>query len=168
MSEAIKNVLIIGVRSPLPLWTDSRYLTFVQASGNLGPSILSALDADPHFTVSVLSRQSSKSTFPSHIKVHTVADSYPENELVEAFKGQDAIIATTPATTPQKVFINAAIKAGVKRFLPSEFGGYPRDPRALAIAPAFQSKNDIVDYLKSQESTGLSWTALITGSFIDW
>jgi len=168
MSEAIKNVLIIGVRSSIPLWTDSKYLTFIQAGGNLGPSILSTLDADAHFTVSVLSRQSSKSTFPSHIKVHTIADTYPENELVEAFKGQDAIVATTSTTAPQKDFITAAAKAGVKRFLPAEFGGYWRDPRALEVLPELQSKNDIVDYLKSQESTGLSWTALHTGPFLDW
>ncbi|MCJ1246872.1 hypothetical protein MMC30_004081 [Trapelia coarctata] len=150
MSESIKNVLIIG------------------AGGNLGPSILSALDADSHFTVSVLSRQSSKSTFPAHIKVHTVADDYPENELLGAFKGIDAIVATTAMNAPQKSFIAAAAKAGVKRYLPAEFGGYSRDPRTLEFLPMFQWKNDIVDYLKTQEGTGLSWTGVCTGPFLDW
>jgi hypothetical protein len=43
-----------------------------------------------------------------------VADFYPEPELVEAFKGQDAVISTTPAHDfeTEAAFVNAAVKAG--------------------------------------------------------
>jgi putative NADH-flavin reductase len=71
-----------------------RKVLIIGAGGHLGPSILSAFAADPHFTVSILSRQSSTSSFPAHIKVHKISDNYPEAELLEAFKGQDAIIST--------------------------------------------------------------------------
>lgn len=100
--------------------------------------------------------------------MHTVADTYPEHELLEAFKGIDAIVAASSNIAPQKDFIAAATKAGVKRYLPSEFGGYTRDAETLELLPMFQWKNDIVAYLKEQESTGLSWTALCTGPFLDW
>jgi hypothetical protein len=41
-----------------------------------------------------------------------VADFYPEPELVEAFKGQDAVISTTPAHDfeTETAFVNAAVR----------------------------------------------------------
>lgn len=148
----IKNVLIIG------------------AGGRLGPSILSAFEADPHFTVSVLARHSSKSTFSSHLKVHRIGDDYPEAELLEAFKGQDAVISAiaTSAAVQQKAIIDAAIKAGVKRFVPSEFGSDTRNKKALAINPLFfKGKLETVEYLKEKEKEGLTWTAFVTGPFFE-
>lgn len=152
MSAPIKNVIIIG------------------AGGNLGPSILSAFDADPHFTVSILARHSSKFTFPSHLKVHRVGDDYPEAELLEAFKGQDAIISTiaTASAVQQQTIIDAAIKAGVKRFVPSEFGSDTRNDKAMAILPQyFKGKKETVEYLKEKEKEGLTWTAFVTGPFFE-
>ncbi len=152
MLSPIKNVIIIG------------------AGGHLGPAILSAFDADPHFTVSVLTRNSSKSTFPSHIKVHRISDEYPEAELLQAFKGQDAVISTiqTASVKLQETIIDAAIKAGVKRFVPSEFGSDTLNEKAVAIIPQyFAGKVNAVKYLEEKEKEGLTWTAFITGTFFD-
>lgn len=152
MSSTIKNVIIIG------------------AGGNLGPFILSAFDADPHFKVSVLARHSSKSTFPPHVKVYRVSDNYPEAELLDAFKGQDAVIScvTTTGLDHQKVIVDTAIKSGVKRFVPSEFGGDTRNEKALAIVShVFKPKLEMVEYLKEKEKEGLTWTSFITGPFFD-
>ena len=150
---SIKNVIIIG------------------AGGNLGPSILKALDSDKHFNVSVLARHSSKSTFPSHIHVHKIAEDYPEAELLEAFKGQDAVVSaiTTSSTAQQHAIIDAAVKAGVKRFLPSEFGSNTKNPKGRSVIPMlFDGKTSAVDYLKSKEKDGLTWSAIVTGPFFDW
>ncbi|MCJ1379505.1 hypothetical protein MMC17_002606 [Xylographa soralifera] len=150
---SIKNVIILG------------------AGGNLGPSILSAFTSDPHFTVSVLSRHSSTSTFPPHVTVHRISDDYPEAELVAAFKGQDAVISTLSHAVKggHKPIIDAAIKAGVKRFVPSEFGSDTTNPKAAALIPAmFAAKIEVVNYLKEKEGTGLTWTAVVTGAFFDW
>jgi hypothetical protein len=38
----------------------------------------------------------------------------------------------------------------------------------MEVLPPAKSKYDTVQYLKSQESTGLSWTAVIVGGFFDW
>ena len=152
MSSSIKNVIFVG------------------AGGHLGPSILAVFDADPQFTVSVLARQSSKSVFPSHIKVHRVADNYPEVELLQAFKGQDAIVSTiaTAEAFKQQAIIDAAIKAGVKRFVPSEFGSDTLIDKAVAILPQyFEGKTKTVEYLKSKEKDGLTWTAFVTGPFFE-
>ena len=152
MSSPIKNVIFIG------------------AGGNLGPSILAVFDADPHFTVSILARHSSKSTFPSHIKVHRIADDYPEVELLQAFKGQDAIVSTiaTASAVQQQSIVDTAIKAGVKRFVPSEFGSDTLNEEAMAILPQyFKGKKETVDYLKKKEKEGLTWTAFVTGPFFE-
>lgn len=76
MSSSIKKVVLIG------------------ASGSLGSRVLAQLQ-DNGFTVTVVSRKSSKATFSSGVRVVTVADDLPTAELVAAFEGQDAVINTT-------------------------------------------------------------------------
>lgn len=120
--------------------------------------------------MSVLSRKGSKSTYASHIKVHEVDESYPEEELVSAFKGQDAVVVTIPVFDANKIkiLIDAAIKAGVKRFIPSEFGSDTTQKKVVEKLPIFSPKIEVIEYLRSRESSGLSWTAIVTGAFFDW
>lgn len=153
MSE-IKKVLIIG------------------ASGNMGPAILKAVHEHPAFDVSVLSRKGSKSRFPSDIPVISVDGAFAdENDLVEAFTGQDAVIDLAPLTLIDQHLrcVDAAVKAGVKRFIPSEFGSNTADPRIQeAMSPIFDGQIAVIDYLKKHEVAGLTWTGIITGPFFDW
>ncbi|KAF8865219.1 isoflavone reductase family protein [Acephala macrosclerotiorum] len=152
MSSLLRNILLIG------------------AGGKLGPSILSALSQEPSFSLTILSRASSTSTFPSHAKIQRISDSYPETELLEAFQGQDAIVSAIATTSAdmQKKFIDVAIKAGVKRFVPSEFGGDVQNVKAMELLPQyFKGKKDTVEYLKGKEGEGLTWTAFVTGPFFD-
>jgi len=72
-----------------------------------------------------------------------------------------------PALKEQKTFVDAAVAAGVKRFIPSDFGSDTSDTRAQAIVPFYTIKADIIAYLKSKEDA-ISWTAVITGAFFDW
>ena len=57
----------------------------------------------------------------------------------------------------QQKFIDAAIAAGVKRFVPTEFGSNTHNPKLLELVPVFHAKKGAVDYLKSKEGD-LSWT----------
>ncbi|KAF2499643.1 isoflavone reductase [Lophium mytilinum] len=147
--SSIKNVILIG------------------AGGNLGPAILEQLIASS-FNITVLSRKESTSTFPSGVKV-IKADYSDVSALVAAFKGQDAVVATlaAPALGDQPKFIDAAIAAGVKRFIPSEFGSDTASAALRKAVPAFEGKKAIVDYLKTKEKE-ISWSAVITGAFFDW
>ncbi|KAF1939169.1 isoflavone reductase family protein [Clathrospora elynae] len=147
---SIKNVIIIG------------------AGGNLGPSILDAFLKESSFNTTILSRQGSKSTFPSGVKViHADYDSI--DSLKDAFQGQDAVISIVggAALGDQNKLIDAAIAAGVKRFVPSEFGCNTPDKRIRNIVPVFEAKFGTVNYLKSKEKE-ISWTSVITGAFFDW
>jgi uncharacterized protein YbjT (DUF2867 family) len=142
----------------------------VGAGGHLGPHIVSAFDADPHFDVSILSRRSSQSSFPSHIPVHHVSDNYDETELARILAGQDVVVCAiaTQGILKQKTIIQAAVKAGVRHFVPSEFGLDPRSEQALQVLPEFFGpKRQIVEYLKSKEDEGLKWTAFVTGPFFE-
>ncbi|KZM18726.1 uncharacterized protein EKO05_0006568 [Ascochyta rabiei] len=146
---SIKNVIIVG------------------AGGNLGPSVLKAF-LDSSLNTSVLSREGSSSTFPSGVKVLR-ANYESIDSLTQAFKGQDAVISLVggAALGEQTKLIDAAIAAGVKRFLPSEFGNDTENTKAQAIVPMFKAKVAILDYLKSKEDA-ISWTAVATGPFFDW
>ncbi|KAJ4320797.1 hypothetical protein N0V94_003209 [Neodidymelliopsis sp. IMI 364377] len=146
---SIKNVIIIG------------------AGGNLGPSILKAF-LNSSFKTSVLSREGSNSTFPAAVNV--IRANYESvDDLKQAFQGQDAVISLVGgnALGDQNKLIDAAIAAGVKRFLPSEFGSDTPSSKTRAIVPVFEAKYATVNYLKSKEDS-ISWTSIVTGPFFDW
>jgi len=64
--------------------------------------------------------------------------------------------------------IDAAKAAGVKRFVPSEFGSDTTNPKVLEILGLLAEKKQAVDYLKTKEGDGFEWTSLITGALLDW
>ncbi|RDH29242.1 NAD(P)-binding protein [Aspergillus welwitschiae] len=149
MTSPLKNVVIVG------------------AAGNLGSHVLKAFLSSNAFNITVLSRDSSTSTFPDGLKV--IKSDYSHDSLVSAFKGQDAVISIVGngGFSNQQKLIDAALAAGVKRFIPSEFGNNTADERVRALAPLLDGKKAVVDYLKEKQDR-LSWTALITGPFFDW
>lgn len=149
MSPPIKTVTVIG------------------ASGSAGKPIVASL-LENGFQVSALTRNASTSTFPPGVTVHET--DYSFSSLTTLFKDQDAIVSTlaTFSTSTQRTIIDAAIATGVKRFLPSEYGVDTSLPQLAEFLPAAAKKQEMVQYLKSQEDKGLSWTAVIVGSFFDW
>jgi len=144
MAAEINTVMIIG------------------GAGNLGSAVVPEF-LKTSFKVSILTRPESKSTFPSGVNV--VRSSY----TADAFKGQDAVISFIggSGTGDQKTIIDAAIEAGVKWFLPSEFGSDNANPEVVRNIPIFSGKAQIVDYLKRKEDQ-ISWTAVACGFFFDW
>lgn len=84
--------------------------------------------------------------------------------------GQDVLVSAIGfgAIELEKPLIEAAIEAKVKRFLPSEYGVNNTNPVARKLSPVFDAKGKIIEYLKTKESSGLSWTAVSTGLWLDW
>lgn len=120
--------------------------------------------------MSILTRKSSKSqTFPPGIKIHRVDNDYPIDQLLEAFKGQDALVSTLPGRpyTVHLRMIDAAIQTGVKRFIPTEYGNNTCTAAADLVS-LYEDKSRVISYLKSKETSGLTWTAIHTGQFFDW
>lgn len=140
-----------------------------QGSGNIGSYLTSAL-LDAGFQVSILTRTTSKA--PSAVEEARVIHSdYTLESLTHVFQGQDAIVNTVPVVhfEDQQQIIDAAIAAKVKRFLPNEFGVDNSAEGVGEVATAyFKVKREVVAYLRQKQAEGLSWTALCTGSWVDW
>lgn len=149
MSKVIKNVAIAG------------------AAGNLGATVLAEFLKTPEFNVSVITRADSTATFPHGVKVHKT--NYTKDELADVLKGQDAVLSliSFSSAAAQRALIDASVEAGVTRFFPNEFGHPPGYRNIDLLPPPFPIKDEILDYLKQKESSGLSWTAVITGAFFD-
>lgn len=117
----------------------------------------------------MLARKESTSVFPASVQVFK-ADYDNQAELEAAMAGQDVVISmvNVHGAGNQKILVEAAIAAGVKRFLPSEFGPPSQDKKFAAMnMEVLAIKAEFNEYLKTKESQ-ISWTAIVTGSFIDW
>jgi len=151
MSTPIENIIIAG------------------AGGNVGSPILEECLKNS-LKVSVLTRPGSTSKFPENVKVITT--DYSPTSLALAFAGQDAVLSLLglSAIGQQYALIEAAVKAGVKRFLPSEFGLDNASAQVLAVVPPFRVRTELIDTIKAKQAAGspMEWTAVVTGLFLDW
>jgi uncharacterized protein YbjT (DUF2867 family) len=138
------------------------------ASGSLGAVILRKLLDTGKFNVTVLRRTGSETTYPEGANVVDVDYSSHES-LVAALKGQDAVIsAISGVWETQIALIDAAVAAGVKRFLPSEFGSDTENPKVRNL-PMIGDKVKITDYVtEKSKTTGLTYTAVASNAFLDW
>ena len=133
-------------------------------------SILQALIADGAFNVTVVARQSSKTEHPTSVRVVKVADDLPSNELVRAFHDQEVVICATgySAHPAHYKLIDAAVQAGVRLFIPSEWGFDNADVKNQELNPVFKGKAEVEAYLHSKESDTFSWTAVATSIWLEW
>ena len=142
----------------------------IGAAGNLGTLVLNYLHASPaKFEISVLTRSSSSSTFPSSVNVLRVPDDYPHDALIKAFTGMDVVISTISmmGMHQQYKFIDAAVAAKVQRYIPTEFGLDDLPDWLVEIRPMFRTKHDVRDYLGGKEKDGLTWTAIVCNVFFE-
>lgn len=147
-------------------------VAIVGANGHLGPSILEALITSQKFKITVLSRSSSKSTFPSSVTVKCISDEPTHADLVETLRGQDALILTFYGSNDklQIQYADAAAEAGVKRVLPADFGSCDSSsPRALELVPLYIAKAKVREHLiRLASRSSLTWTSLVCGHFFDY
>lgn len=138
------------------------------ASGSVGKSTIEALLAVPHkFEVTGLTRHTSDAKLPP--SVNHIKTDYSHDSLVSALQGHDAVVSTTAGGTfsEQKTAVDAAIEAGVKIFLPSEYGMDTAVREAPQVSPGLKVKIELIDYLKSKQDK-ISWIVLVTGNIFDW
>ncbi|KAF8850452.1 NAD(P)-binding protein [Acephala macrosclerotiorum] len=142
----------------------------IRASRNLGVFVIAAL-LESGFDVTAITRRELTAAFTAAVTV-TRTDFKSFDALIGAFHGQDAVISTvaTVATGSEKIIIDAAIAAKVKRYIASEFGLDTREARGTKIGSILGAKAETVDYLIqfSKEHEWFTWTAFSTGSFSDW
>jgi uncharacterized protein YbjT (DUF2867 family) len=140
------------------------------ASGSLGRPVLEHLIA-ANFTVTVLTREDSTSSFPAGIQVAKV-DYNSEESLTAALKGQDALVSTiaTESIMSQETLIRAAISARVSRIIPSEFGSDTL-LEANKRLPVYGQKIAIQKLLEDsvkETNDQVTYTLVLNGMFLDW
>ncbi|KAI0538701.1 hypothetical protein GGR58DRAFT_282506 [Xylaria digitata] len=152
MGSPIKNVAVVG------------------GSGNLGRAVVSEL-VDAGFAVTVLTREGSTATFPAGV-VSKAVDYSSVGSLTSALEGQDALVSTiaTVAVAGQQPLVDAAVAAGVRRIIPSEFGISTRFLGKEPIGTILQGKIKTLNYIheKSKQNPSFTWTGISTGLFFDW
>ena len=139
------------------------------ASGSLGSVILERLLASGNFNVRALRRHGSKATFPAGVEVVDV-DFTSVDALTAALKGQDAVIVATASEAVQEQYplIDAAVAAGVKRIIPSEFGSDLENEKARKL-PLLSGKAQVQGYIiEKAKTSGLTYTVVYNNAFLDW
>lgn len=139
------------------------------ATGSLGEKVTEEL-VKAGFDVTALVRSaSSASKIPSGVKTATIDYSSHES-MLKALQGQDALVSTLNAhgDDPQIGLFDAAIEAGVKRLIPSEFGSDNTSPIPRSF-PVYKPKVVLQDRLKEKTAgTKSSYTLIQNNAFLDW
>ncbi|KAH6639928.1 NmrA-like family protein [Truncatella angustata] len=151
--SVFKNILLIG------------------ATGSIGSYVLEALKNEPTFTLTLLQRTSSKAKLPAYIRVISITDSYPTEELIAAFKDQDVVVncMTTLSVSDQFRMIDAAIAAGVKRYVPTEYGLNNLRPDAQALNVVFHDKGKVQEHLRTKAAeSAIEWMSISCGMWLKW
>ncbi|KAI0166923.1 NAD(P)-binding protein [Hypoxylon sp. FL1284] len=147
--------------------TTIKTVAIAGASGNVGPSLVKQLLEDG-FQVTALTRKGATHTFPASVTAVEVDYASPAS-LEAALRGQDAVISAVGFDgLPQQLpLVSAAAAAGVKRFLPSEFGGDATNEKTSALPP-FEPKKAVLDALRREAAGGkMTYTLISTGPFLD-
>jgi uncharacterized protein YbjT (DUF2867 family) len=138
------------------------------ASGNIGTPTVQLLHS-AGFTITALTRPSSPSTFPAYVTV-TPVDYTSLPSLTHALRGIDAVISCLGpfALEHQPHLVEAAATAGVRRFIPAEYGADCLNARTRAF-PILALKIQVEDLLRRKAEEGaMSYSLVFTGLFLDW
>ncbi|CAH0046679.1 unnamed protein product [Clonostachys solani] len=137
-------------------------------TGLLASALIPQL-AKSGFNVTVLSRSASNKEYPERVLTRIVDYSSVDN-LTKALQGQDVAIAALamPALLVQTNIIEACIKAGVKRFIPSDFGALTTRPITRDL-PLNAPLNTIQDLLKEKAAKGeIEYSIISPGMFLEY
>ncbi|KAL6856393.1 NAD(P)-binding protein [Trichoderma novae-zelandiae] len=147
-----------------------RNVAVAGASGNIGQHVLKAL-LEANFNVTVLTRSQTSHSNDYGAQVKSVeADFNSVSSLTAALKHQDAVISTIgkAGLESQILLIDAAVAAGVHRFIPSEFGSCTTSPK-VADFPFYSTLATVRSYLAEKAATSaLTYSIIAPGCFTEY
>ncbi|KAI1859886.1 uncharacterized protein JN550_011805 [Neoarthrinium moseri] len=146
-------------------------VVLIGATGAIGSVILEALLKESVFEVTILQRASSQSKLSPALKSIKIDDGYPTEALISTFQEQDVILncMTSMSVADQFRMIDAAIAAGVKRYVPSEYGLNNLRSDAQAVNAVFRDKDKVQEYLRLKVSEeAIEWMSISCGMWIKW
>ena len=139
----------------------------------MGGSALKHLLDTGRFNITIITRESSSTTFPSSPSVTVQRGSYDDASFLSvAFSGQDAVLFALNfmAMGGQSKLITAAAQAGVKWILPTEYAGDGSNQAMMDAVPLFGPKvaarKQIEELAKTHE--GLKWIGIVTNPWTEF
>ncbi|KAF4457910.1 Isoflavone reductase like protein P3 [Fusarium austroafricanum] len=148
-----------------------RKIAIVGATGRVGAFIFKALHQSSKFEITVINRVSSRPVdYPEGTKVVQVQDNYPPLDMVDAFRGIDAVVLALGYAAEEHLseLAHASVEAGVKKLIASGYGVDTSNAEAPKVFPIAALKAAMVEHLKSLERPGWSWTEVACGLFLDF
>ncbi|KAG9186276.1 hypothetical protein G6011_02832 [Alternaria panax] len=130
---------------------------------------------DTHrYQVTVLTYPSQTLSLPHHVTPSDVQhkrSDYTSASLQSAMTGQDLIISTMSGGDAEQQIriIDAAIAAGVNRFIPDEFSHDSENKQIQARIPKYAGRTKVIAHLQKmrKDHPDFEWTAVATGYTLD-
>jgi len=150
-------------------------IVVVGATGHVGAFIVQALLEDKaHFTsITALTQTDANDAKFSDLKtkgVKVIQTNFEDHAaLVHALKGADAVVSAVGVIhiKSQNNILEAAVEAGVKRFIPSDFAHDPRNP-TFRNHPLMADKLVVTKRLEELAHQGkITYTSVSTGFFAE-
>lgn len=148
------------------------YKKIVQAGagGSIGAPVLKALVDSGQFDVTVLTRKSSNYKPPYNSITVVPVDYTNHAELVEALRGNDALVVTlgdfTSSERNHHALTDAAIKAGLKCIIPSTFASDLSNPPG-SEEETFRPHLNNMAYIRSKQAE-IGHIFITNGCFFEW
>ena len=119
------------------------------------------------YTVTAIQRAESKKVADGAAKSIKV-DLTSESGLIDAFKGQDVVVSATPnpVLATEKIWMDAAVSAGVKRIVLSEYSTNMENKKSQTL-PIIHDKLETRKYAEELGSSGkIAWSSVNNGPFL--
>lgn len=153
----------------------------IGASGQIGRPLTKAL-LDLGHTVKILTRATNNSDqhdtrfdgWKGDKRVVSIANMNDVGAMASALKGAETVVCAVPAsqeivTVSQPLWLEAAVQAGVKRFVPSEFGAHTRGLE-MGEGIVFDAKKKFHEKIFAQNANKdtIGWTFFYNGGIMDY
>lgn len=166
--SAFKEVAVLGVSNPAILAPSHKIDTDLYTQrGNLAQTIIPVLVAAGFNVTNLVRSKKPDDVAPG---INSVVVNYTSQaDLEAALRGKDVVIcALAIEVAPiQTLIIDAAINAGVKRFIPSDFGSVSTDPRISSVG-VYVPVVGVQNYIKEKAAQGLiEYTIISPGAFTE-
>ncbi|KAK4504117.1 hypothetical protein PRZ48_005032 [Zasmidium cellare] len=146
-------------------------IAIVGAGGSIGKFITEALLAQGKHKVTAITRHDSDSVLPKGIHHIKKVDYANTQSLVEALKGQDALIITLkPLSPPDTQFklIDAAVEAGVEYVMPNEYGVDASNQSLAEETMVGTAVREARSYVEKVGKGKTFWVSLVCGFWYEF
>ncbi|RWX57102.1 NmrA family NAD(P)-binding protein [Photobacterium chitinilyticum] len=150
-----------------------QHVAVIGAAGQVGVPLTRGLLSLGH-DVTIITRKKQQDTTLADFeqlgaKISFCADMHDTELMADILQGVDTLVASVPASKSiieqsEPIWLNAAMKAGVKRFVPTEFGCHTQAIE-MGDGEVFDNKKRFHDLLMN---SGIGWTLFYNGGIFDY